>query len=282
MANFIYTDVLERIQKEEKLVSLQTDSIINESYRMIDFFQELLRELKLSILQYKFPNSKNEIEFFKNIKPQILGKLVYYNKLLRIETGRPVDNGIMYNSYYSHQMKKLKKEFRDHILISEFYRYYKSGRTDKDEIYFRLGKINFYDGLNSFVFEIDTEFSTYYDYKIARIIANDLLYTYLISKITPEADIDPSPPLLPEDKTIRWSDSKNALIELIYALHASGSISNGRMGLKKMSFLFQEMFKVQLGDVHHAFHRMKYRTGDRTSFLNHLKNTLEQYMDRNL
>ncbi len=37
--------------------------------------------------------------------------------------------------------------------------------------------------MNSFVFEIDLHFSTYYDYKVARIIANDLLLNYLHLKI---------------------------------------------------------------------------------------------------
>ncbi|MGS2741216.1 RteC domain-containing protein [Sinomicrobium sp. M5D2P17] len=35
---------------------------------------------------------------------------------------------------------------------SDFYRYYRSGRTDRDETYFRLGNINFHDGLNSIIF----------------------------------------------------------------------------------------------------------------------------------
>ncbi len=171
MAKVIYKDVLERIRKEEKNVGLTTDNIIDESYRMIAYLQDLLNELKVYVLEKGFPNVKDEIDFFKSIKPQILGKLVYYNKISRIETTCPVSNGKMYSTYYSSQMKKLKKEFKDHIFNSEFYRYYRSGRTEKDNIYFRLGQINFYDGLNSFVFEIDTHFSTYYDYKIARIMS---------------------------------------------------------------------------------------------------------------
>lgn len=283
MTNFIYQDALKRIQTEEKNVSLCTDNIIDETYQMIIFLKGLLSELKTHVLEQGFSNAQEETNFFKRIKPQILGKLVYYNKLSRIETTRPVSNGKLYNSYYSNHMKKLRKEFKEHILNSDFYRYYRSGRTDKDEIYFRLGHINFYDGLNSFVFEIDIHFSTYYDYKIARIIANDFLYSYLLSKIEPYNRPDTSYTVLPlENGKVRWTDSKNALIELLYALHVTGSISNGRISLKKLSFLFQELFNVQLGDIHHAFHRMKDRIDDRTLFLNHLKKSLEHYMDKSL
>ncbi|WP_037315912.1 RteC domain-containing protein [Salegentibacter sp. Hel_I_6] len=283
MRNSIYKNALTRIQSEEKNVSLCSNNIINETYRMIIFIKDLLCELKTHILTQGFSDEQEEINFFKEIKPQILGKLVYYNKLSRIETTRPVSNGKLYNTYYSIHMRKLKKEFKVHILNSFFYRYYRSGRTDKDAIYFRLGHINFYDGLNSFVFEIDTHFSTYYDYKIARIIANELLYVYLLSKIEPYNHTDRFSTVLPfENEKVRWTDSKNALIELLYALHITGSISNGRIGLKKLGLLFQELFNIQLGDIHHAFHRMKDRTGDRSIFLNHLKKSLEQYMDKGL
>lgn len=283
MTNFIYKDALERIQLEEKNVSLCTDNIIEETYRMIIFIKDLLCELKAHVLKEGFSDIDEETHFFKKIKPQILGRLVYYNKLSRIETIRPVSNGKLYNTYYADHMRKLKIEFKEHILNSDFYRYFRSGRTDKDEIYFRLGHINFYDGLNSFVFEIDTHFSTYYDYKIARIIANELLYTYLLSKIEPFSHPNTLFTALPfENGKVCWTDTKNALIELLYALHVTGSISYGRTGLKKLSILFQELFSVQLGDVHHAFHRMKDRAGDRTLFLNHLKKSLEQYMDKDL
>lgn len=283
MTNSIYKDALERIQSEEKNVSFYSDNIIDEAYKMIIFIKDLLSELKTHVLRQGFSDKREEISFFKQIKPKILGKLVYYNKLSRIETTRPVSNGKLCSTYYSNHMKDLKKEFKVHILNSSFYRYYRSGRTDKDEIYFRLGNINFYDGLNSFVFEIDTHFSTYYDYKIARIIANDLLYSYLLSKIEPYNHPGKLTTVLPfKNGKIRWTDSKNALIELLYALHVTGSISNGRISLKKLSILFQELFSVQLGDIHHAFHRMKDRTDDRTLFLNHLKKSLEQYMDKNL
>ncbi|WP_311316284.1 RteC domain-containing protein [Elizabethkingia ursingii] len=61
---------------------------------------------------------------------------------------------------------------------SNFYKYYRSGRTDRDGTYFKLGNINFRDSLNSFMFEIAPLYSTYYDNKVARIIANELLDLY--------------------------------------------------------------------------------------------------------
>ena len=188
----------------------------------------------------------------------------------------------MYHTYFTSRLQELKKEYAEHICNSDFYRYYRSGRSDKDEVYFRLGNINYHDGLNSFVFEIDSQFSTFYDYKVARIIANELLYNYLLTKINPDENPDVILQNSESTKDVFWTDSKNALIELVYALYASGAISHGKIGIRKISLLFQILFRVPLGDLHHAFHRMKTRTGSRTAFLDHLKLSLEEYMDKEL
>lgn len=229
-----------------------------------------------------FRDDNEEIVFFKTIKPQILGKLIYYNKIFRIETSRPINVGKMYFNYFSDELQELKQEYKEHSYNSEFYRYYRTGRTDYDREFFLLGKINPHIGLNSFIFEIDTQFSTYYDYKVSRIIANELLYNYLLSKITPDDSINVFHPDTQENSGFLWTESKNALIELIYALYVSKAISDGKIGIRKITRVFQILFNVQLGDVHHAFHRMKDRAGNRTAFLDQIKMAIEQYMDKDL
>jgi hypothetical protein len=202
--------------------------------------------------------------------------------MYRIETSCPVSTGKMYYKYFSSELQQLKQEYKEHICNSDFYRYYRSGRTDRDHDFFKLGKINLNTGLNSFIFEVDTQFSTYYDYKVSRIIADELLYNYLIIKINPVDKPGMALQNAESTKDVFWTESKNAVIELIYALYASGAISNGKVGIRKISLIFQLLFRVQLGDIHHAFHRMKDRAGNRTLFLDQLKSSLEQYMDKDL
>lgn len=275
-------DVLTEIKKYEKSVSEETPNLIEESYKISAYLRELLFEIKYKILKDGFKDDFEEINFFKNIKPQILGKLIYYNKIFRIETSCPVNDGKMYYAFFSNELEQLKLEYKEHICNSDFHRYYRSGRTDKDNEFFMLGKINYHNGLNSFVFEIDPSFSTYYDYKVARIIANELLYTYLLEKTNLDQNSNSILQNPESVKEIFWTDSKNALIELIYALYVSGAISHGKIGIRKISLAFHILFRTPLGDIHHAFHRMKERTGSRTVFLDKLKAALEEYMDKDL
>ncbi len=276
----IYKDALYSILKKEQEISLESVHVIDESYRMTVFLQDLLMSMKKYVLDHHFTGDNEEIEFFRIIKPQILGKLIYYNKVYRIETSCPVNSGKMYYKHFSAELQQLKNEFKEHICNSDFYRYYRSGRTDRDHDFFKLGKISLNTGLNSFIFEVDTQFSTYYDYKVSRIIADELLYNYLIIKINPVDKPDIILQNVESTKDVFWTESKNAMIELIYALYVSGAISNGKIGIRKISLAFQLLFRIQLGDIHHAFHRMKDRAGNRTIFLDQLKTSLEQYMDK--
>lgn len=277
----LYKNILLSVKHEEKNVRQKSKSTIEEAYHMVSFLRKLLSDLKRQIAKSGFATVDEEIAFFKTVKPEILGKLIYYNRLVRLEV-ISAERYELIQAYYSEQIKLLNKEYKKHLECSDFYWYYRSGRSDKDLSYFRLGNINFLDGVDSFFFEVDLEFSTYYDYKVAQIIAMDYLCSHFLTIINQKDTTYTSVSSTSESGSFSWTDSKNALIELIYALHAAGSVSNGRTGLRKLSKLFEELFEVNLGDIHHAFHQMKFRAGEKTSYLLFLKNSLEQYMDREL
>lgn len=278
----LLSEILLKIRHQENIFSSHIMQTSDEAYQMTLFLNTMLHNIKADVLKSGFKNEQQEIDFFKNIKPQILGKLIYYNKVFRLETTCPASKGKMYQSFYEKQLKILKTEYEENICNEDFYRYYRANRTDRDHSYFTLGNINYHDGLKSGVFEIDLTFSTYYDHKIAHIIANELIYTYLLSKINPEENPDALLQNLETNKDISWTNSQNALIELIYALYASNSVAYGKIGIRKLALIFQVLFQTPLNDIYHSFHRMKTRAGSRTAFLDQLKLSLEEYMDKDL
>lgn len=73
---------------------------------------------------------------------------------------------------------------------------------------------------------------------------------------------------------MQWNSSKNALIELIYALYFSNSISN--TNIRDIARKFECIFNVELGDIHNSFHKMKYRSKGVSVFLDKLKESLEK------
>lgn len=273
-----YRELLSKVSaREEKASEMAT--IVEQAGMMIALLQDVLLELKEKIRISGFTDAAEEIEFFRFVKPQVVGKLIFYNEAYRIETTCPVQGGKMYRKYYAGQLKNVKRNHASKLDMV-FYRYYRSGRTDRDHELFRRGQLHFAAIMDSFYFEMDSQYSTYYDHLAARIIAQDLLYAYLLSRIDPDMGFDIQG--LGMTESLEWTGSKNALIELIYALYVSGVISNGKIGVRKVSQVFQGIFKIPLGDIHHAFHRMKDRAGHRTLFIEKLKESLEHYMDKDL
>ena len=85
-----------------------------------------LKKLKSFILRTKFASDNEEIDFFKNRKPLILSKLIYYNDIYRIETRKPSGGEKMIRKYYQTELFKLKEFFEENV---DFYGYYRTNST---------------------------------------------------------------------------------------------------------------------------------------------------------
>lgn len=147
--------------------------------------------------------------------------------------------------------------------------------TYLDYKYFVRGKHDIKLSLDTFYFEADHNFSTSHDYKVAKIIANDLIQVYLEDQLhsTLYRDKSLEPPKL------NWTGSKTALIELIYALHSQGVFDNGNVDIKVISKIFESAFNVNLGDFYHTFMELKSRKINRTKFLDNLRDSLIRKMN---
>jgi len=85
--------------------------------------------------------------------------------------------------------------------------------------------------------------------------------------------------VIPFRKTQKWTGSKVALIELIYALHTEGVFNQGASELKEVATFFEEAFEVDLGQFNRTFLEIRARKSERTKFLNTLKEKLILRMD---
>ena len=98
-------NILSDVNKYERVVSEKSSNLIEESCKLTTYLRELLVELKDSLVREGFEDEAEEINFFKNIKPQLLGKLIFYNKVFRIETSCPIYNGKMYEAYFTNELR---------------------------------------------------------------------------------------------------------------------------------------------------------------------------------
>ncbi|MFT4018864.1 MAG: RteC domain-containing protein [Agriterribacter sp.] len=98
-----------------------------------------------------------------------------------METKRPHGGGKIIKKYLYNKLSKIKKYFDNNF---EFYRYYRTNSTYLDHKYFIRGKYDIKLILDNYYFEADHSFSTSHDYKVAKIIANDLIQIYLEDQLS--------------------------------------------------------------------------------------------------
>lgn len=164
----ISEDLNTLIQEKE----LEISDVIKDVPQIVLLLEEGFLKLKKEVSAYTFPSKLEEIKFFKEIKPKLFSKLIYLRKIYQIELNLPVSNYSTVQSYF-------EKE-HDHINLfcsknADFIQYYRSGKTILDEYYFLRGRNEMELNLESFYFERDPLFSTNFDFKVAKLLANDML-----------------------------------------------------------------------------------------------------------
>lgn len=146
-------------------------------------------------------------------------------------------------------------------------------------ITFLRGKTDIRLCTDSAQFDKDPNFSTGYDYKVAKILANEMLRIYLnkkLHKLECDSYIEEKQTIITKIP-IRFTGKKNALIELGYALVSSGDINHGNIEIKEFMEYLSSIFNIDLGGYYDAYIAMKERK-DQTSYLNHLIERLSKRM----
>ncbi|MEA4996576.1 RteC domain-containing protein [Petrimonas sulfuriphila] len=250
-------------------------SIVTKSLEASRVLTDAFKHLKAFILAYDFHNEEEEILFFKEIKPRLCFRLIYYRKIYNIEMSRPM--GIdKQREYLCDIMNDINKYNAKRL---DFVRYYRSGSSHLDNLYFLRNKMDAEQYLETFYHELDSDFSTNCDFKVAKILSNDMLSDYLIREIE----------LLNDSGTIvgsfgfpatklTWKGSKAELQEQIISWDSAGTF--GDVPLTQLHSYIQSVFNIQLdSNLSRAFGDLKIRNTP-TPFLDKLKNALLRRMGR--
>ena len=271
-------DILSEIDLEIDEIDLYGYDIIETSLSMVHRLQTVLSDLRTKIQTYVFPTKEDEILFFKVQKPEILGRLLFFYKIYRIETQCPNGSDEVIKGYISRELDNLTYFFNRNL---DFYQYYRSHSTLYDEYYFVRGKSDLRLCTDSAQFDKDPNFSTGYDYKVAKIIANEMLRIYLNKRLVKlETNTQVEGNLQKCLKyPFRFTGKKVFLIELGYSLVSSGDINNGNVEIKEMMNFLGTVFQMELGDYYAAYIAMKERKKDRTAYLSRLQESLVKRMD---
>ena len=271
MEKFIET--LEK-EVEKKLRALEHShlNVLKKSLEASLVLGDAFQLLKEFIDSHKPKSEAEEIEFFKIVKPRLYHRLIYYRKVYNIEMNRPV--GVeSQKAYLIDEIKAINRYTNKH---SDFVRYYRSGMTHLDSLYYLRSRTDTALYLESFHYERDPRFSTNADFKVAKLLANDMLSVYLkeeLEALEYEKKVSDDP--LPTVR-LTWQDSKTDLTELIYLLDSKRCFGN--VPLTQLAAYIASVFNIHLdANLSRTFCDMKLRNNP-TPWLDKAKQALLQRM----
>jgi len=274
MRNFT-NELLIELDNQLKDIEKKTDDSLSNTEEAIKQVIVSLEKLKTFFKNYNLLNKIEEIEFFKEIKPQFTSKLIFYNEIYIIEINKPVGSGSSMDKYYMKEIKKLKNFY---IQNKEFYKYYRTKNTYLDKKYFLRKKYDLKLSLESYYFQSDPIFSTSHDYLIAKLIANEKIIAFLETKLKRhEISVSKSK----SDNALKWTGTKVALVELVYALHNEKIINNGNISLNECVKAVETFFNTEIKQHNRIFLEIRNRkTIDKTSFINSLQINLNNRINQ--
>ncbi|MFN7676644.1 RteC domain-containing protein [Flavobacterium sp.] len=272
-----FKQMLFELTEQLNFINLEMDDSIAKSEKSLELTLKAIDNLKKQFLKNKTISSDTEIDFFKNIKPKFTSLSIYHNAIFKIETKMPHGGDFITKKYLNKELKKLKRYFDNNL---DFYNYHRTGSSFLDFKYFIRGSHDVKLRLDSFYFEADHSFSTSHDFKVAKILAHDLVQVYIETKILKMGKKEHKEKSQHEPKgKMIWTGSKVSLTEIMYAFHTKGVFNNGAAELKEIASYFEEIFHIDLGQYRRTFLEIRERKSDRTKFINALEYELLKRME---
>lgn len=250
-------------------------SMISKALEASFILAEAFNRLKEFTLAYEFKSEEDEIFFFKETKPRFCSRLIYYRKIYNIEMNRPTGRDKQ-REYLNDRLNDINRYNGKRL---DFIRYYRSGSSHLDTLYFLRGKTDIEQYLESFFYELDPNFTTNCDFKVAKILSNDMLSVYLMQEIEhlQEDRMKTNSLGFPTSKKT-WKGTKTELQEQIYAWDSAKMF--GDLPLTQLYEYIQNVFNIQLdSNFSRAFGDLKIRNTP-TPFIDKLKEALLSRMGR--
>ena len=88
--NEIYVQMSQNLEKKLMTLKDTNEDVLFVIEKAIGLCTLVLHKMKELVSEKDFTDKASEIHFFKHIKPRVYAKLVFYLKLLKIETHRPL------------------------------------------------------------------------------------------------------------------------------------------------------------------------------------------------
>ena len=262
-----YINYFNEFEKEYELLKNTSDDVLIISLEIIQYIEKKLKEIHKWLKKHVFLSVQEEIYFFKELKPKMVSKLLFYKELLKLEASLPPS-------------KKKKRKHYEELLTAihqyvttnkEFYEYYRSRSSHKDEDHFVRHSYKDIIKYDCYLINYDSKLSTSHDYNVATIIANDMFTSHLENKLEELNSNNPTT-YNPMNNKITWTGTKVDMAEMIYGLYYKNMLNDGKADIKEIAKALCFAFNIEIDDktLYRCLQDIKRRSPIKAVFLQNL------------
>lgn len=228
--------------------------------------------LNEEIILHPFSSSREEVCFFKSIKPKFYALKIYHKELFNIQQNTPFGGQEALKPYYQDEIIHIRHWFSRHKF---YYQYYRLGATEFDDRYFlrsaQLPEI-WLDDLPEYNKGSDSPL----DGLFAKFMAYEMLQAHIFELMNNPGHKDVSR-ISPE---VKWTGDKVNLVEVIYGIYHTGQLNNGNAVLSTIIRTMETSFQIDLSRTYRDFVDIKRRKASSpTRYLELMRESLHKHID---
>ncbi|GEM63911.1 hypothetical protein SF1_18930 [Sphingobacterium faecium NBRC 15299] len=262
-------------------LQLSIQDISNTGMTGFDYYKscyqetmEASKKLKSFILNYRFSDEAEEIEFFKEIKPRFQSKLMYFTELIQVEIQKPLlAEKRMLLKYY----RRSSSHYTALANKNQIFLHYVRSQIDIGDHHLFVRSGGSFDFIPNDL-DLDDKYSTPGSNELSKLLSYEMVLDHLAQKIQALSTTKTSEVTIPQHR-LTWTGRSAALIELAYGLQSVGAINNGTASVSEIVAALEYIFNTDTGKFYRVFQNIRIRKGSRTIFLDEVIAKLIHRMD---
>lgn len=270
-----YSSILSDFHKELNTIEKKDDDILTQCNSAKLVCIRTLESMREIVEKKGFQSSKNEIDFFKNIKTIPMSYLVNYSKISKLEFREPRLGFDSRKKYLQFQIDRVNRSFKKERALLQ---YMETGSTHFDYHYFTRDNI-YQVALDSpgFPYYKDSMFNTSHDFKWAELKGLKMFAKYIEKKYRSFKNSKSENKV---SNSMKWTGSSAAFVEFVYGCHALGYFNGGNITVAKVFQELGEFLKVPSNNSSRTYNEIKNRKSSRIKFFKEAGEKLLEKMDK--
>lgn len=254
----------------------QNDQLEKTTSNILSLCKAFIEKSKEYYVDKCIDNVKNQIFFFKILKPKLVSTFEFYQQRHQLINDIPVGCENLKKKFLNKKVKEYNKVFKRD---KTFYSYVKSGETSLDEVYFTECKFE------DICIYVDVS-QCFYDYSYYSRYGKHLAEIKTATKMINLChSLSQSPTHIPIKQTsiqkIKWTNSNIDFSELILALHEGNCFNDGKVNMSDIEKKLMECIEIEGSNDHYSnLRNIRNRVKDGSKFTGFLKSKVDSYLEK--